>query len=116
LSALDEIGRPYKNSAAVRLQLSSVKFTARSPLDLSSMLMERLHTAFLCGRKLGFQDFERQSTDPATNIPIPIIHVEMNSLACEMMVPRVGCGHQRHDSLSNRRHFFANSLATFVLD
>jgi hypothetical protein len=63
------------------------------------MLMERLHTAFLCWGKLGFQDFQRQSTDPATNTPIPVIHVEMDSLACEMMVARVGCCLQRHDSL-----------------
>jgi hypothetical protein len=70
----------------------SVKFSARSPLDAASMLLERLHTAFLCWGKLWFEDFESQSADPATNTPMPIIHVEVNNVAREMMVPRVGCG------------------------
>src|SRR5262245_37630562 len=87
-----EVGRPYKNGVAVRLQLSSVKFSARSPLDAASMLLERLHTSCFCWGKLGFEDFERQSADPATNTSIPVIHVEMNSVACEMMVPRIACG------------------------
>jgi hypothetical protein len=83
LSASDEIGCPYKNSAAIRLQLSSVKFSARGPLDASPMLLERLHTAFLCWGKLWLQDLERQSADTAANMSMPIIHVEVNNVARE---------------------------------
>src|SRR5262245_20516146 len=79
------------------------------------MLLKRLHTAFLCWGKLGFQDFERQSADPATNTPIPVIHVEMNSLTREMMVPRIGRGHQRHDSLFPTVATSANNPHTFPL-
>jgi hypothetical protein len=99
LSASDEIGCPHENSAAVRLQVSSVKFSARSPLDASPMLLERLHTSFLCWGKVGLQHFQRQSADTAANMPMPIIHVEVNNVAREMMVPRVACGRQRHDAL-----------------
>jgi hypothetical protein len=76
------------------------------------MLLERLQTAFLCWRKLGLQHFERQSADTAANMPMPIIHVEVNNIAREMMVPWVACGHQRQGSLfsnvaaSARYHFF----------
>jgi hypothetical protein len=56
------------------------------------MLLERLHTVFLCWGKLGFQGFERQSADPTKNMPIPIIHVEVNNVAREMMMSRIGCG------------------------
>src|SRR5262245_19640331 len=101
--ALDEIGRPDENGAAIRLQLSSVKFSARGPLDASPMLLERLHTSFLCWGKVGLQHFQRQSADTATNTPMPIIHVEVNNVAREMMVPRVACGHQRHGSLFSNR-------------
>src|SRR5262245_54275665 len=101
--ALDEIGRPDENGAAIRLQLSSVKFSARGSLDASPMLLERLHTGFLCWGKIGLQHFQRQSADTATNTPMPIIHVEVNNVAREMMVPRVACGHQRHGSLFSNR-------------
>jgi hypothetical protein len=53
------------------------------------MLLERLHTAFLCWGELGLQHFERQSADTAANMPMPIIHVEVNNVAREMMVPWV---------------------------
>src|SRR5262245_53358121 len=39
--ALEEIGRPDENSAAIRPQLSSVKLGAGGPLDAASMLLER---------------------------------------------------------------------------
>jgi hypothetical protein len=59
------------------------------------MLLEPLHTAFLCWGKLGLQHFERQSANTATNTPTPIVHIEMNNVAREMMVPWVACGRQK---------------------
>jgi hypothetical protein len=78
------------------------------------MLLERLHTAFLCWEKLGLQHFERQSADGATNTPLPVTHVEINSIAREMVVPRIGCGHQRHDQLFSNRGY-CRTLSIFRL-
>jgi hypothetical protein len=74
VSASDEVGRPHKDSAAIGLQFSAVKLGASSTLDAASMLLGRLHTAFLCWGKLGLQHFERQSADATTNTPMLIIH------------------------------------------
>jgi hypothetical protein len=96
---LDEIGGPHKNGSAIRLKVVMIKFDTGSPLDAGSVLFERLDASLLCRRKLGFEQFERQSTDAAPNTLIPIVHIEINIASLKMMVPRIGCGCERHGVL-----------------
>jgi hypothetical protein len=48
-------------------------------------------------------------------MPMPIIHVEVNNIAREMMVPRVACGRQRHVRLFSPLLLPHDSPATFPL-
>jgi len=58
--------------------VASIEFDTSGLLDAGSVLLERLNAALLRGWKVGFEEFERQSADAATNTLVPIVHVEEN--------------------------------------
>jgi hypothetical protein len=64
----------------------------------------RLNAAFLRRWEVGFEKFERQSADAATNPLVPIAHVEVNNVGRNLVVPRIGCSCERHVSVSTSRH------------
>src|SRR5262249_42223262 len=74
----------------------SIEFGAGGPLDAGAALFERLDAALLGGWKVGFEEFERQSGDAATNTLVPVVHVEVDSVLREVVVPRIGCSRERH--------------------
>jgi hypothetical protein len=52
--------------------MASIEFGTGDPLDAGSALVERLNAAFLRRWEVGFEKFERQSADAATNPLVPI--------------------------------------------
>ena len=84
--------------------MASIEFGTGDPLDAGSALVERLNAAFLRRWEVGFEEFERQSADAATNPLVPIAHVEVNNVGRNLVVPRIGCSCERHVSVSTSRH------------
>jgi hypothetical protein len=80
----------------------SIKFGTSGLLDAGSALFERLDTALLSGWKVWFEEFERQSGDAATNMLLPIVHVEVDNVGREMVVPRIDCSCERHGASFQR--------------
>src|SRR5262245_39818624 len=94
--ALDEIHQPHEDGTAIRFEVASIEFGTGGPLDAGSALLERLDAALLGGWKVGFEEFERQSADAATNTSVPIVHVEVDDVSREMVVSRISCSGERH--------------------
>ena len=94
--ALDEIHHPHEDGTAIRFEVASIEFGTGGPLDAGSALLERLDAALLGGWKVGFEEFERQSADAATNTSVPIVHVEVDDVSREMVVSRISCSGERH--------------------
>jgi hypothetical protein len=76
--------------------LAAVEFGASNTIDAGSMFVERLNAPLLGRRQFGLEDFERQSSDATTNMPIAIDHVKIDIVDGEVMVARIECGCQRH--------------------
>ena len=87
--ALDEVHHSHKHGTAIRFEVASIEFDTSGPLDAGSALLERLDAPLLGGWKVGFEEFERQSADAATNTPVPIVHVEVDDVSREMVVSRI---------------------------
>src|SRR5262245_58303379 len=98
--ALDEVRHSHKHGTAIRLEVASIEFDTSGPLDAGSALLERLDAALLGGWKVGFEKFERQSADAATNTLAPVVHVEVDNVGREVVVTRIGCSCERHGRCS----------------
>jgi hypothetical protein len=59
--------------------VASIEFGTGGPLDAGAALFECLDAALLSGWKVGFEEFERQSADAATNTLVPVAHVEVDN-------------------------------------
>jgi hypothetical protein len=84
--------------------MASIEFGTGDPLDAGSALVERLNAAFLRRWEVGFEKFERQSGDAATNTLVPVAHVEVDNVGREMVVARIRCSCERHVAVSTSRH------------
>src|SRR5262245_59471684 len=93
---LDQVYHPHKDGTAVGFKMASIEFGTRDPLDAGSAPVERLNAAFLRRWEVGFEKFERQSADAATNLLVPIAHVEVNNVGRNLVVPGIGCSCERH--------------------
>ena len=76
---------PCSGRADRRNDAASIKFGTGGSLDAGAALFERLDAALLSGWKVGFEEFERQSGDAATNTLVPIAHVEVDNVGREMV-------------------------------
>ena len=97
---LDQVYHPHKNGTAVGFKMASIEFGTGDPLDAGSALVERLNAAFLRRWEVGFEEFERQSADAATNTPVRIAHVKVDNVGREVVVARIRCGCERHVAVS----------------
>jgi len=94
--ALHEVHHPDKHGTAIWLEVASIEFGTGGPLDAGAALLERLNAALLRRWEVGFEKFERQSADAATNMLVPVVHVKVDSVLREVVVPRIGCSCERH--------------------
>jgi hypothetical protein len=97
------------------LEVASIEFGTGGPLDAGAALLERLDAALLRGWEVGFEKFERQPADAATNTLAPIFHVKVDNVGREVVVTRIGCSCERHGRFSYASHVVRHrSLLTLM--
>ena len=93
--------------------MPSIEFGAGGPLDAGAALFERLDAALLRRWEVGFEKFERQSADAATNTLVAISHVKIDNVGREVVVTRISCSGEWHGRCF---HLPTRSLALIALN